>query len=194
MNCRQFQDKLFEYVDGTLSASELAAAQRHLSGCSACRKPVQEEQQRAQALSTRLRQSSESLTLRLEILRNILSESRAPRPAATESLAGLWMRRLRLAAVPVSLLLIFAGVLAVHFSGTRTSGPVATHPSAPAPENYQRPEVSIEISYRLPVHKFYQEGNLVVDAFVDETIVVDGAIPSGSLKNHSGKPELKTHL
>ena len=184
MNCRQFQDKLFEYVEGSLSGDDLAAAQKHLSSCSACRKPVQEEQQRAQALSARLRQSSEPLTLRPEIVLNILAASRTARPAATESLAGLWMRWLRLASIPASLLLIAAFVLAVHFYGRPTHpGGSLTTGYVPTPSDSRQPDVSIEMSYRLPVHKFHQEGNLVLDAFVDETVVINGAIPTGSLKN-----------
>jgi predicted anti-sigma-YlaC factor YlaD len=194
MNCRQFQDKLFEYVEGSLCGDELAAAQKHLSGCSACRKPVQEEQQRAQALAARLLQGREPLTLRPEIIRNILAESRRVRPAATESLAGLWMRWLRLASMPVSLMLIAAVVLAVHFFGTRTSAPVATHLSTPATTDRQPPEVSIEMSYRLPVHEFHQEGNLVVDAFVDVTVVADGTIPSAGLKDIPQHLDIKSPL
>jgi predicted anti-sigma-YlaC factor YlaD len=196
MNCRQFQDKLFEYVEGSLSAGELAAAQKHLAGCSACRKPVQEEQRRSQALSAHLRQSSESLALRPEIVRNILAASRTSRPAVTVSLAVFWTRWLRLAAVPVSLLLIAAGVLAVRFVGTPirpgNSVPVATHVSTPA--DHQQPEVSIEMSYRLPRHEFHQEGNLVQDAFVDEAVTVSGAVPSDSLKNIPENLDIKTSL
>lgn len=197
MNCRHFQDKLFEYVEGSLSAEEMAAAQQHLAGCTACRKPVRQEQKLAQALSDRLRQTGESLTLRPEIMRNVLAASRATRPAR-ESFSILWMRWLRLASIPVSLLLIIAFLLAAHFSATRTgertSTPVATHVSTAMATDRQQPEASVELSYRLPVHEFHQEGNLVMDAFVDESVVANGTIPSGSPKNLPQKFEMKTPL
>lgn len=186
MNCRQFQDKLFEYVEGSLSGDELAEARQHCSLCNACQELVQKELQLKDSLSARLQQDAKTLTLRPEIARNVLAASCAARPAGPESLAGLWMRWLRLAAIPASLLVIVAGVLAVRFFSTPTrpvesriwTGYVST------PTNYRQPEVSVEMSYRVPVHKFHQEGNLVVDAFVDESVVINGVIPSGSLSVH----------
>jgi hypothetical protein len=198
MNCLGFQDKIFEYVDGSLSAGELAAAQEHLAGCSPCHKLVQKERRLAEALSNRLRQSGENLVLHPQIVRSLVAASRPAHPAATEALAGLWMRWLRLAAFPVSLLLVAAFLLTVFFAGkpTRESppAPAATHGSTPATTDRQRPEVSIQMSYRLPVHEFHQEGNLVVDAFVDETVVVNGTIPSSDLKTLPQKPESKKPL
>jgi anti-sigma-K factor RskA len=197
MNCRCFQDKLFEYVDGTLSAGELAAAQQHLAGCSPCRKLVQKEQHVAETLSTRLRRGGENLTLRPEIARNVLAAPRTASPAATESLAGLWLRRLRLATIPVSLLVVAAFVLAVDFARKpiqeRAPAPVATH-EPPTIADRQEPAASLEMSYRLPVHEFHQEGNLVVDAFMDRNVVADGTIPADSLKNLPQKLEIKTPL
>jgi anti-sigma-K factor RskA len=197
MNCRRFQDKLFEYVEGSLSTGELAAVEQHLSGCGACREAAQKEQQRAQALSARLCQSGKSLRLNPKIIQTVLAASRA-RPAATVSLAGLWMRWLRVAVVPVSFMLVAAILLAVHFSGRpaheRTSTPVITHGSTLTATSDQQPEISIELSYRLPVHEFHQEGNLVVDTFVDETAVANGIISSGGLKSLPQKLEIKTPL
>jgi len=176
MNCRRFQDRLFEYVEGTLSAGELAAAQEHLGVCAICRRAVQAEQQQAQVLSTRLRQASEHLTLRPEIMRNVLRDSRVVRRDFSESIAGLWMRWLRLAIVPVYLLLIAACVLAFHFfrmpHRQTTPVAVATHSSS-----NEHPTVSLEISYHVPVYEFRQEGNSVVDSFVDETVVARAALP-----------------
>jgi anti-sigma factor RsiW len=196
MNCRRFQDKLFEYVEGSLSAGELAVMEQHLSSCGACREVVQKELQRAQALSARLRHSGESLRLNPEIVRTILAASRA-RPVDAASLADLWMRWLRLTAVPVSFMLVAAILLAIHHSGRpheRTSAPVPTHVATLTATSDQHSEISVELSYRLPVHEFHQEENLVVDTFVDETTVANGIIPSGGLKNLPQKLEMKTPL
>jgi anti-sigma factor RsiW len=197
MNCRRFQDKLFEYVEGSLSTGELAAVEQHLSGCGACREAVQKEQQRAQALSVRFRQNSESLRLNPKIIQTVLAASRA-RPAATVSLAGLWMRWLRVAIVPVSFMLVAAILLTVHFSGRpareRTSTPVITHGATLTATSDQQAQISVKLSYRLPVHEFHQEGNLIVDTFVDETAVANGMIPSGGPKSLPQKLEMKTPL
>lgn len=38
MNCREYQDQLIEYLDGTLLKEEAEAVQSHLSRCQACQK------------------------------------------------------------------------------------------------------------------------------------------------------------
>lgn len=193
MNCRRFQDQLFEYVEGTLSAGELAAAQQHLGICAICRRAVQAEQQHAQVLSTRLRQASEHLTLRREIARNVLRDSRVVRRDLSESIAGLWFRWRRLAALPASLLLVTACLLAFHFFRMphRQTTPVAiaTHPAS-----NEHPTVSLEISYHVPVYEFRQEGNLVVDSFVDETVVARAALPSSDRNSDPQQLQIKDSL
>ena len=51
MNCRRFQDRLDQFVEGTLSAGARAAADQHLAGCAACREIVGRELDLARFLS-----------------------------------------------------------------------------------------------------------------------------------------------
>src|SRR5207247_80118 len=96
MNCRRFQNRLHEYVDGTLPAGIQAAADKHLAGCAACRQAVGQEQQLAQFLSNRLRQGTEPLTLHPQIQQRILA-ARESIPATTggpERVQEKWERKM----------------------------------------------------------------------------------------------------
>jgi anti-sigma factor RsiW len=158
MNCRHFQNRLYEYVEGSLSAGTQAAADKHLVACSACRQVVRQEQQRAQFLFDRLRQDTESLALRPEVRRRILA---SPAPAPVQNpIIDLWNRFAWPLGLAASLLLVAAILLINHFPGAR--GDDLNAPSA----------VSIEASYRVPIYKFRKEDNLVLDTLSYETVVV----------------------
>ena len=202
MNCQRFQDELYEYVEGTLSADVLAAAEKHLAECDACRQAVEKEKRLEAVLSSRLRQSSQALTLHPEIRRNIISAVRQKNatPTGAVSLIDLWKNWVRIAAISGSALSVAGILLAVHFSSTKrhetVSVPVGT--SAPevasAAENSPQAPVSVQISYRLPTREFHQEGNLVVDTLVDETVVADGMFQASGKEATSPKLEMKTPL
>jgi predicted anti-sigma-YlaC factor YlaD len=194
MNCENFQDRLYEYVEGTFSSGECAKAEEHLAGCAACRRAAEKEQKLSQSLSNQLQQSSEALTLRPDIRRNILAALRekTTSPAIGKSLAGLWSYWLRLAVVPASLLVI-AALLAIHFHDTRGHQTFSV-PVNPSAHNNPEIAVSVHMSYRLPTRQFHQEGNLVVDTLIDETVVASGTFQPGGKESVSPKLEMKTPL
>jgi anti-sigma factor RsiW len=164
MNCQRFKDQLFEYVEGSLSADARAAADQHLARCDACRQAVRQERQVAQALADRFQQATGKLVLRPQIRSRIVAVSRresAPRPAA-----AWWHRLAWPVGIAACLLLAAAFVLAGRFRGARVD-----------------PAVSIQVSYRVPIHKFRQEGGLVLDTVSYETIAINETLipakPSG---------------
>lgn len=192
MNCRRFQNQLYEYVEGSLSAGAQAAAERHLAGCSACRQAVRKEQQFAQILSNRLRQGTESLTLRPDIRHNILTASRC-KPASrgvVESIVDLWNRFAVPAAIAVSLVLAVTFLLIRHFSGVR----MHDMETARADGRNLQPAVSIQISCRLPTCTFRREGNLVVDTLSYETVVASGTLRPGDQEPVPQRQDSKTPL
>lgn len=189
MNCRSFQDRLYEYVEGSLSTGAQAAADRHLAGCSACRQAVSKEQRLAQTVSHGLRSGAKRLTLRPEIRSQILAAAEVEsRPPVRESVAELWKRLFRLAVIPVSLVLI-AGCLLVRYLPSAETRRTET---AGAAQN-GRSIVSIQISYRVPTYKFHQEGAQVVDSLSDETVVASGTFQLGQ-GPVAPNPERKTSL
>lgn len=201
MNCQSFQNELFEYVEGTLSTDEQAAADKHLASCDACRQAVEKEKRLARALSSRLQRSSESLALRPEIRRKILTAARekAASPTMAKSIIRVWNHWLGLAAVPVSLLVVAALLLVLHAYSTRRpplSTTITPHDTIPISVSVQNPQpaVSVKLSYHLPTQQFHQEGNLVVDALVDETVVASGTYHSSGKESVYPQLAMKTPL
>jgi hypothetical protein len=107
-----------------------------------------------------------------------------------ESIAGLWNRFHRLAAIPACLLVMAAWLLIRHSSGTRI---YHTETIASLDRN-PHPAVSIQISYQMPTTTFHREDNHVIDSLSDETIVVSGIIQPGGQGPVPQKPERKTSL
>jgi predicted anti-sigma-YlaC factor YlaD len=174
MNCRHFQNRLHEYLEGTLSAGAKATADKHLAQCSACREAVRQEQQLAQFLSERLRQGTETLALGPEVQRRILTalEHQSTPLIDEKSIAGSWGRLAWPLAVAASLLLIATFLLINYSPGARVHETEMAQSSARDIHS----AVSIQVSYRVPTYKFHQEGNLVVDTLSDETIVASGTL------------------
>jgi anti-sigma factor RsiW len=170
MNCRRFQNRLHEYVDGTLSAGTQGAADKHLARCTACRRAVSQEQQLAQILSERLRQGTETLTLHPQIRRRILTALESIPTTGGENVVCLWSRFARPLGIAVALLLIATFVLINFFSGPRV------HETA---RSDIHSAVSIEVSYLVPTYKFSKEGDLVVDTLSYETVVASGTLWTG---------------
>lgn len=179
MNCRRFQDRLYEFVEGTLSAGARAAADQHLAGCAACREIVGRELDLARFLSGGLRQSTEHLALHPEIRRRILTvpARRSAPPALVESIAALWSRFAGQTVVALSVLLIVAFGLIRHFPRARGQDAEAARTSALNPET----AVSVQVSYQVPSCNFRREGNLVMDTLSYNTVVAGGII-------HPGRP------
>ena len=84
MNCRRFQHEIYEYLDGSLSPREQAAAEQHLAGCTACRQVLQAERDTAQCLSNTFRGATESLRLPPEVGRRVVAAFPQQRSASNE--------------------------------------------------------------------------------------------------------------
>ena len=92
MNCQRFQDKVFEYLEGSLSASAQTQIEAHLECCAACRQTVQTHQ----ALAARFRREADSLVLRPEWTRRIeaaLAEGAASHSQGRDAALGRPGRR-----------------------------------------------------------------------------------------------------
>jgi anti-sigma factor RsiW len=191
MNCRSFQNELYEYVEGSLSADAQAAAERHLAGCSACRHAVRQEQVLAQAVSSRLRLHAKTLALRPEIRNRILAAGQVKTPPPVlETLRGLWDRFFRLAAIPACLMVIVALLLAGHFPVLRTGGTKTASLMGSA----QPDTVSMQVSYRVPAYQFHREGAQVIDSLSEETIAVSGVFYADGKRPAIPNPERKKPL
>jgi anti-sigma factor RsiW len=166
MNCHRLRENLHDYFDNALSHSEMAAAQKHLAGCAACRAAVEQEQQLAQSLSRQFEQTAATISLDASARRRMALAIRqelvgpAPRPSFT-----FWTRfALPFAAAAVLVATIF----------------IRHHPAAlpdlPAGNARANQDVIVHATYSVPVYTFHEEGNLVVDALTSDTRVVDSTL------------------
>lgn len=172
MNCRRFQHRLYDYLDGTLSPGAQAAAESHLSGCAACRHALQAEQQVSQSLSEQLRRTTDSLKLPPEVQRRVLAALAKEHSARDEDqgIVLLWRRKAWPLGLAASALLLMAGVLFY----VRASRP-QTSPSQP---RLAGAEVLVQFSYVVPIYTFRQEGGFVIDALTYQTNVVNERLPA----------------
>ncbi len=172
MNCSRFQNQIFEYLDGSLSPRAQAAAERHLSGCAACRQALIEERQTARSLSVKLRRATDSLQLPPNfghrVLAALANEHRAP--DEQQGIVLFWRRLAWPLAVAASGLLLLAGL----FLLVRPPGLGVPHSQPHGAEN----EVSVHLSYVVPIYTFRREGGFVIDALTYQTNVIDERLPA----------------
>jgi len=167
MNCRRFQDELYEYLDGSLSPRAQAAAEQHLAGCAGCRQALQAERETAQCLSNTFRGATESLQLPPEVGCRVVAALAQQRCAPDEPRgeAIFWHRWAWPLAAAASGLVLLAG----FFFFARAPGP-----EMPRPHPHLAGEgVSIQLSYVVPTYTFRREGGFVVDALTYQTNVVN---------------------
>src|ERR1700757_1993114 len=74
MNCEDFNDRLPEYLDETLSAAEQAAAREHVQDCAACRQALARHTAYAKSIRRAFDRETQRLSLSAEVRQNILSE------------------------------------------------------------------------------------------------------------------------
>ncbi|MGA2244203.1 MAG: zf-HC2 domain-containing protein [Verrucomicrobiota bacterium] len=177
MNCGDFQNRLYEYVEGTLLANEQATAEQHLAGCAACQRAARQEQAMALNLSARLHQRAEGLSLDPERRRTILAEARSPvaSPGSCASLAALWNRFAMPAGIAIALAAV-AFIVSSHFSGPARRGAAIER----AEVHNSQHTVSIQLSAQVPTLRFRRNGDQVVDTLVYETVVASGTLPTGN--------------
>jgi predicted anti-sigma-YlaC factor YlaD len=172
MNCRRFQHRLYEYLDGSLSRGAQAAAEKHLSGCAACRETLRAERQVAQSLSERFRQTTDSLQLPPEVQHRVLAPLADQRPEPPEEPFSVfsWGRWAWPVGLAASVMLLLAGVF-LHVRAFRPQVGPAQPLRAGNP-------IQVQFSYVVPAYTFRQEGGLVVDTLTYQTNVVNERLPA----------------
>jgi len=172
MNCEHLQENLYEYLDGSLSTSEKAAAERHLSGCLVCREAVRRESQLARSLSSRLEQAVETIALDSVARRGLATAVERKIAESREGPLVLFWSRLAWPFATAAAILMVAIWMGRHFVAGQKSHLVTARIPTPADNG----EVLIHVSYSVPDYTFRKQGNLVIDALTCDTVVTDGAL------------------
>jgi len=178
MNCRRFQNELYEYLEGSLSPKARAAAEQHLSECVACREKVKEERQVAQAMGDSFRRATERLELSPSVSRRVLAELAKESSAATNDQPGafFWHRWAWPSELAASMLLLL-GLWALVLRGPGHGG---ARQQSRGPQD----KVSVQLSCIVPAYTFRLEGGFVTDALSYQTNVVDETLPAHPARSH----------
>jgi len=182
MNCQDFQEQLFEYLDGTLPTGTHQDIDQHLAACLTCRQALAKHRQLARTLTDQLCRSVESVTLDAAVRCRILAAlpTRAAPADSEKFLAHLW--RPLAWAVGIACLLVAGVLLGNYWFGARHDkswiGPRVS--SKPVP-------VSIRVARIETTYTFRKEGEFVTDTLVRHTNLVCETIWA----NLPSKPAIK---
>ena len=184
MKCRWLQQNLNEYLDGSLSSPEKAAAEKHLAECGACRELVRRESRFAQTLSRRLGEAVDNVTLGPVAQRRMAMMLEQKFSTAHEQ-AGIspWRRLVLPFAATAAILLVVFALRPVFFASDRSRSQ-----TLPAPAYGGVQDVHAHLSYYARTYTFRKEGNLVIDAYTSDERVADGLL----VKNINPSTESKT--
>jgi anti-sigma factor RsiW len=167
MNCKSFQEELYDYLDGALSPARAAAAQKHLVQCDPCREAVRREQQLGQFLSFKLEEIAKTLVVDSELQSRIKTAlDREPSVVPREIFFVRLWTRLALPLAAGAAVLAVAGFLVSHSFSTRS---VPRVKAALTEAGSHQISVFFDLSYCVPAYTFRQEGGFVTDAMTCES-------------------------
>jgi anti-sigma factor RsiW len=172
MNCRRFQHRLYEYLDGTLSPGAQAAAEKHLADCAVCRQALNAERQVAQSLSGTFRRATDPLQLPQEVRRRVLAALADQRRAPAEDQGAIffWRRLAWPLGLAASVLLLLVGIFLFPQGPRPQTGSPQPHLAAGG--------VLVQLSFVVPTYTFRQEGGSVIDAVTYQTNVINERLPA----------------
>lgn len=165
MKCREFCDRLHEYLDGTLDPAAHAEARAHVERCPECRLSLQRAQAFGHAVQHALDQAAASISLQPELTSRILAAARAA-PIDTPAEGGAWQwfqgGLFRALAAGATLLLVL--LLTLQFRRQQIEGPAI-------PPRDDRGSYLVDVPHPIETHVFRMQNGSVVDAVVNHVAV-----------------------
>lgn len=188
MNCENFNDRLLEYLEDTLSTADQAAARGHVLKCGACQKALARQEALAKSIRLSFHRETQRLTLRPETKRNILNTLKRPEVPSTAwervqaFFAVLWRHPAWAGTVVVCLVLLI--------SASRLRLDSANHSSSQTTLKDNRITYDIDVPIQTEMHVYRRQNNMVVDAVVTEISVIDASFS----ENMSSSPSSQPHI
>jgi hypothetical protein len=186
MNCQDFNDRLPEYLEDTLSAAEQSAVREHVQKCGVCQQALARQEALAKSIGLTFNRETQRLSLRPETKRNILKALQQPElpPTTWENLqaffAILWRHPAWAGTALVCLVLLI--------SGGRFYLDSARHSAAAVKED--RATYFVDVPIQTERYVYGRQNNLVVDAVVTDTCVIDASFA----KNTSSSRSPQSHV
>lgn len=161
MNCQEFNEQLYEYLDEALPANVQASAREHLQRCEDCRHVLEREKAMAKSIGHSLDIATARLSISPKVRRTILEAPQAgPMSPGILSLIRqrFALRSIRFAGVGAALLASI--LLFVALNGRRH--PVAKS-SSPVVSNNDQAGLVIDVPFQTQTHVLRQHDGGVVD-------------------------------
>ena len=171
MNCEEFRESIYDYLDETLSPSVQKDFEAHLADCAGCRQLLQYESQLSNRLKNDFERAISATTLdHVDRRRIVAAAERELTERSHRSKTSLWTHIVSPIAAAVATLAasIWIGSQPMRFSPLAPQSLVDT-------DNRNR-EVRFRVSFSSGGYLFRKEGNQVIDALTSDTVFADGAL------------------
>lgn len=154
MNCHEFNESLYDYLDGTLSPESQQAAREHLRSCASCQRALQREEASAQFLNQSLTRATAALSFR-----GIASARPVSRRPSLLAAVRLWFSSHAWSTAIVTVVILGVALFAFRSSH---------HPAAPARAQLNQfaggSIAVIDVPIQITTHSFRQQDGTVMDA------------------------------
>jgi anti-sigma factor RsiW len=169
MNCQEFNERLYEYLDEALPTDVESAAREHLQLCEDCRRALGREKVMAQSIESSLNLATARLSVGPELRRRILEAPRA-RPV-TPGIFSLIrelsaLKSIRIAGAGAALL-----VSVWLFVGVQNHRHPAVNSARPVVPNNHREIYVVDVPFHTQTHLLQQQDGNVVDAIASSAAV-----------------------
>jgi predicted anti-sigma-YlaC factor YlaD len=169
MNCHDFNDRLYEYLDEALSHEDRAAAREHLRQCVDCRRALLREKAVAESIRHSFDRATTGLTVRPETHRKVL-EALESTSAPSSAWLPAWQRWISIACRPVGAaaallagLVLFLGIQ-FHRQAGQGSGLQAT-------DRGDCDTCVIDVPIHTQTRIFRRQNSAVVDAIIPNVTI-----------------------
>jgi hypothetical protein len=188
MNCENFNDRLPEYLEDTLSIAEQAAAREHVQKCGACRQALAQQEALAKSIRLSFNRATQRLSLRPETKRNILNALKRPKSPRTawENIRAFFAILRRHPGWAGTGLLC----LVLLIAGSRFHLDSARHSSAQGTVTGDRMTYIIDVPVQTEMHVYRTQNNMVVDAVLTEISVIDVSFSEKMRPAASSRPSI----
>lgn len=166
MNCREFSDRIHEYLDETLEPGLQAAAREHVAHCPECRLALQRVQSFGRAVQYALQQAAAPISLEPELRRKVLAAAESV-PVVAPAGFLVWQRlfgsSFRILAAGAALFLVV--MLIRPF---RRPPPAEGSTALP---RIDRGSYMVDVPQPIETHIFQVQNGSVIDAVVTHVAV-----------------------
>jgi predicted anti-sigma-YlaC factor YlaD len=188
MNCEDFNDRLPEFLEDTLSTADQAAAREHVRKCVACRQASAQQEALAKTIRLSFQLETQRLSLHPTTKQNILNalKRREFPPTVWESVQAFFAVLRRHPASVGSAFLC----LVLLITGGRFYLDSAKYSPAQATLKDNRITYDIDIPIQTEMHVFRRQNNMVVDAVVTESSAIDASFSENMRSSPSLQPRI----